>query len=319
MPDGNPARSAGPASSEPVFILAPPRSFSTVTVAMLSGHPDIYGFPELLAFSSRTVGDIVAGQISAGRPGPEPALDLDPRFHSTRLTGPVRAVAELHEGSQRPDAIQRAVRWLQERAHWPTTEFLNYLFGLVHPRIALEKSPDTVTTSESLAYFLESYPRARYIHLTRHPVTTQRSMQNQFGAIFPASTGRARVVRAASLWYLTHLRIARALSELPEDRWIRLRGEDLLREPEVWLPVILDWLGLPRDRETIARMLRTQDWRFAGTGVSGRLFGGDHKFMQDPAMRPIKDPGPVRFDPSWQLLDEMSARMANLAGYLGYT
>jgi hypothetical protein len=91
-----------------------------------------------------------------------------------------------------------------------------------------------------------------------------------------------------------------------------------MREPAVWLPAVLDWLGLEHDQGTITRMLRTESWRFAGTGASGNLFGGDHKFMQDPAIRPIADPGPVRFDPSWQLLGEMSARMVRLAGYLGY-
>jgi len=39
---------------EPIFILAPARSYSTVTVAMLSGHPQIYGFPELLTFNVAT-------------------------------------------------------------------------------------------------------------------------------------------------------------------------------------------------------------------------------------------------------------------------
>lgn len=318
MPDTEPASWSGPASNEPVFILSPPRSYSTVTVAMLAGHPGLYGFPELLAFSSRTIGDIITGQIAPERTEPDRALRLDPRYHSTRLTGPVRAIAELHDGSQHPEAILRATQWLKGRSRWSTTRLVDYLFRRVRPRIALEKSPDTVTNDESLAYCMKSYPRARYIHLTRHPVTTQRSMQAQFAAIFPDSTIRSRVARAASLWYLSHMRIARALSELPAERWLRIRGEDLMRQPEVWLPVILEWLGLPTDNGTIARMLRTEEWCFAGTGASGRLFGGDHKFMIEPALRPIEDPGPVSFDPSWQLLDEMSVRMSRLARYLGY-
>ena len=40
---------------EPIVLLAPARSYTTVTVALLSGHPDIYGFPEMLLSTADTV------------------------------------------------------------------------------------------------------------------------------------------------------------------------------------------------------------------------------------------------------------------------
>ena len=97
-----------------------------------------------------------------------------------------------------------------------------------------------------------------------------------------------------------------------------MRSEDLLREPYVWLPRILDWLGVEHDAPTIARMLRTEQWRFAHTGDSGRLFGGDPDFMVSPALRVVPDPGPVSFGPSPGLPAEMCARLTQLAGQLGY-
>ena len=52
---------------EPIFLLAPARSYSTITLALLAGHPDIYGFPEMLLFTAdgrgiapRTAASIVA-------------------------------------------------------------------------------------------------------------------------------------------------------------------------------------------------------------------------------------------------------------------
>ena len=123
---------------------------------------------------------------------------------------------------------------------------------------------------------------------------------------------------AASAWYLNHSRVVEALSGLPRSQWIRLRAEDLLREPDVVLPRVLDWLRLPCSDEIIARMRRTDLWPFAGFGPSGRLQGGDPKFFGSPALRPVPPPGPVVFDPALGLPDEMCRRMKLLASYLGY-
>src|SRR5215471_9146479 len=41
----------------PLFILAPPRSFTSVVCAMLGQHPQMYGLPELHLFAAETVRD----------------------------------------------------------------------------------------------------------------------------------------------------------------------------------------------------------------------------------------------------------------------
>jgi hypothetical protein len=294
---------------EPVFVLAPPRSFSTVSTAILGGHPDVYAFPELLIFSAATVGDLMAG---SRRPGSQRDLvEAD-------LTGILRAVAQLHDGSQSDLAIHEARQWLAQCADWPTTRLLNHLLALAYPRIGVEKSPNTVRTNERLNTCVESYPRARFIHLTRHPVTTQRSMHEHFNG-GPTKSDRQRLIAtAASAWYLTHCRIVAKLAELPDEQWIRVRAEDLLRSPRESLERILGWLGLPADSRTVSGMLKTENWEFAGGGPSGQLWGGDWKFMRAPAIRPIPAPEPVCFDPSWGLTPEMCRRMTLLADYMDY-
>ena len=44
---------------DPLIILSPPRSFSSVISTMIGQHPQIYGFPELHLFSGETLGDIL--------------------------------------------------------------------------------------------------------------------------------------------------------------------------------------------------------------------------------------------------------------------
>jgi hypothetical protein len=129
---------------------------------------------------------------------------------------------------------------------------------------------------------------------------------------------RERADAAARQWYDGHLRVVSALAGLPRRRWTRIRAEDLLRRPHEWLPVILGWLGLRHDGPATTAMLRTEEWPFAGTGPSGRLFGGDHKFMRAPALRAVPAPGPVAFPDDWALCDERRRAMIDLAEHLGY-
>jgi len=301
-PTGTPPR------HEPVFLLSPARSYSTVTLALLAGHPDIYGFPEMLLFASSTVGQLLDWKPKPWQP---------PEFVEPQRNGILRAVADLREASQEDAAILRAEKWLEERSAWSTRQLMDHLLAQVYPQIGLEKSPETIGTDETLDACVNSYPQARYIHLTRNPVGSIRSMLDQMHH-WSDSSEKAMVVRAASSWYLGHMRIVSKLAELPSWQWTRIRAEDLLREPESRLPPLLNWLGLRANSDVISRMRHTENWRFAHCGPSKNLGGGDPKFLRSPALRPIPEPGEIAFDESWGLLEQMRDRMTILAKYLGY-
>jgi hypothetical protein len=293
----------------PIFLLCPARSYSTVTLALLAGHPDIYGFPEMLLFETGTV-DGLLNRVSVP---PQPK-----GFAEMRLNGILRAVADVLEASQDSSAICRAKEWLAERSSWSPPELMDYLLSAVYPKIGLEKSPETVSTDEALDACIKHFPQCHFIHLTRHPATSIRSMLN-YWSVFDIDE-KSRLAFAASAWYRGHSRIMRKLSQLPSERWLRIRAEDVVGDPATWLPYILDWLGLYHDNEIVSKMMQTQNWRFAGTGQSGRLLGGgDAKFLRSPALRPIPRPSEAAFDPSWGLLDEMIDRMTSLASSLGYS
>ena len=306
-----PERTGRPVRHEPVFVLAPVRSYSTVTVALLAGHPGIYGFPEMLIFSADTVGELIQRE-----PRPRQVAS----FVEPQRSGILRAVADVLEGSQEEPAIARAEEWLTDRCSWRSRQLMDHLLERVSPQVGLEKSPETVSTNRALRACLDSYPNARYIHLTRHPVSTMRSHIDHMQPWVGKSEKRRNtlVVLAASSWYLSHLRIVRSLDQLPAAQWARMRAEDLLREPAGQLPKLLNWLGLPADRDVVGQMMHTENWRFAGTGPSGRLFGGDPKFMLSPALRPVREPGELDFDESWGIPDEVRDRLTALADALGY-
>lgn len=293
---------------DPVFLLAPARSYSTVSLALLAGHPQLYGFPEMLLFSAPTVGELLNG---AGRPDNAAWIQFG-------NMGVARAVAEVHEGCQSRAAVERAIDWLRARGDWQTVALMNHLLRLVYPRIGLEKSPETVSSKDALSACLRAYPHSRYLHLTRHPVTTEQSMQKYYAATYNQKLpSQIRVRRYLMAWYSSHLRITRSLEALPGGQWMRVRAEDLLREPCTWLPRVLDWLSLAHDDQTIERMMRTEQWAFAPHHDS--LTGGaDPGFMGNPALRPVAAPPAEVISPSWEITDDISRRIVRLARYLGY-
>jgi hypothetical protein len=296
---------------DPLFLLGPARSYSTVSVALLAGHPDLYGLPETSLFLQGTVGEIMAMPAGAF---------ADQDAHRHRLMGLERAIAQLHDGSQDQAALNRALGWIRERPGMSARDMMDYLLTMVYPSIAVEKSPATVESAQALARCLRAYPNARYLHLTRHPVSTQRSMlklYNQY--LFPGQMPQAeRVRRCVQAWYSCHLRIVQALRALPQPQWLRIRAEDLVGEPRTWLPRVLDWLGLTCDDAIIAGMLETQRWEFAGWDGHIGFGGADPQFLAAPELRPVPSPGPDVIDPTWELADDIRVKIITLARYLGY-
>jgi hypothetical protein len=304
----------------PIFILCPPRSYSTVCLALLAGHPDLFGFPETSLFLSTTVGDLIE---KCGKERVLQRIDVaartPPMFRYSSLIGLARAVAQLHEGSLQEEAVSGALEWLFRHRERSTIDLMSHLLDLVSPQIGLEKSPGTCYTDETLDRCVNSFPEARYLHLTRHPVSSVRSMQAAFSV--ETKDPFSRFSRPAKIvnWYSCHLRIVQALEKLPQSRWMRIRAEDLLGAPDAWLPRILGWLQLESSDRIVEQMMHTERWLFAGDSDQHLLLrGGDWKFFADPALRSVELPSQGLVDGEWNITDAGFRRVATLARFLGY-
>jgi Sulfotransferase family len=169
---------------------------------------------------------------------------------------------------------------------------------------------------DGLAACIKGFPYARFIHLTRHPASSLVSLQKHSPC--PPRPAESLTEWCANVWYTGHLRIIRFLSSLPRSQWFRVRGEDLIGKPAAWLPKILRWLDLDAAEDLVSRMLLTERWRFAHRGESGLLCGADPTFLNSPRLQSVPEPGPISFDPRWQLSDQTVYRLTALASYLGY-
>jgi len=290
--------------TEPLVILCPLRSFSSLVSSMLGQHPDLYAVLELNLFFEDRVGDLA-------------------RHHSRRphsAHGLLRTLAQLHEGEQSPDSIRRAREWLAERGDWSTTKLFEYIIDLVSPQIVVEKSPSTVLRPVYLQRALRTLPEASFLHVTRHPRSTCNSIINLVKRN-DQWDGFADIDRIdpEKIWQMSHSNIVQVVEDLPEGQAMRLRGEDFLAELDIYLPQICEWLGVASDAEAIEAMKHPEDSPFAFIGPEGAELGNDPDFLENPVFRPgrVSEPS-LDGELEWAPGNRFSKATIKLAKEFGY-
>jgi hypothetical protein len=259
---------------EPLFILAPHRSFTSIVCAMLGQHPQMYGLPEMNLFMTETM---------------EEWWSLYRQGQALGANGLFRAVAQMYFGEQTRETIVLAWWWIWRRLHWDTGSMFMELTAKAHPFILVEKSPNTVSRVERLQRLCRVFPEAKFLHLLRHPRGNSESVitsLREFG-IKPA---RLHVRLSAGVdpqkrWYLIHSNICSFLAPLPQAQKMRLRGEDLLADPDRYLCEIAEWLGLRTDAEAIEQMKHPEKSPYACFGPSSAPLGNDIHFLKRPVLR----------------------------------
>jgi Sulfotransferase family len=287
--------------SAPVFILAPHRSFTSVTCAMLGQHPQLFGVPELNLF----IADRMTGwwfAYSAGR--------------GIGANGLVRTVAQLYFGEQNEETVELARAWIGRRLSRRSSSVMRELAAQVHPLALADKTPLNARPL-ALQRLHRAFPRARYLHLLRNPLTRAKSVT----AALPQFHLSQDLVDPIERWYTIHLGIRAFLDCLPHHRWSRMRGEDLLDDPARHLRRIAAWLEIRTDREAIDAMLHPERSPFARFGPRTAPLGNDVEFLRDPKLRAhvLRCPSNMRW-PSTNGTDlaQLPREVRNLALEFGY-
>jgi hypothetical protein len=293
-----------------LFVLAPARSYSSVIVTMIGQHPQLVGLPELKLFGHRTIADLEHSLPAYWRR----------RGFTHRSPGLVRALAEFEFGGQTRKNIAAARKWLRARGNWSGAEVFDVLLARLAPRQAVEKSPENVTSAAALRRLKAAYPNARYLHLTRHPLTTQASASRHLRDTVPGHPQAGEPMAGIAAWVEVHQRILRFTAVLPKQRVLRVRAEDILNDPDRHLRELARWLRIRDDDEAIEAMRHPERSPFARFGPrgSGVIGGHDHGFLRDPVVRRAELP--ATFDPpqGWIGQPQLWRRAQALARRLGY-
>ena len=281
-------------SADPLVILGPPRSYTTIISAMLGQHPQMYGLPELHLFSAETLGEwwSLCSQAS---------YNMD--------HGLLRVTSQLFFGGQSEYTVKRAAGWLRRRSHLTTGALLELIAQNVYPRVLVEKSPSVVYRAEFLQRLYRMFPNAKFMHLVRHPRAQGKSVmkylesRRELGPL-PASHWLLYLAGYPSLssreaegmdptsdldpqrsWYAFNMNICEFLEAVPMQQKLRIRGEDLLSDPDRLLAQIAGWIGVNSDRGSTEQMMHPERSPYSKLGPPGAQFGNDRNFLNDPFFR----------------------------------
>ena len=185
----------------------------------------------------------------------------------------------------------------------------------------MEKSPRTALSSEALQHMLASCAGLRVVHLARHPVACINSMiasGPQDGADASESDpDRARF--CTELWCEAHERILDLANKRHAPPVLLVRGEDVLADPSLELRQIVAWLGIDNDSTVLQAMLHPEASPFANPGPWPSWGDQDPRFLASPALDLGTNEVTSTIPASWQLADDLTRRLGEVAKRLGYS
>ncbi len=263
----------------PLFLLAPPRSYTSLINAMVGQHPQAFGLPELNLFNVQQLKDLwrkVSDEIGDD---------------SNRRQGLLRAVAEIYGGEQTVSTITMAMHWAAARQEMDTGEVYKELVDKLDPFMPVEKSPAYTISLRRLDRIYKTFPDARFIHLVRHPIPQCRSVMNLNNGIFAIFvnafefTNEKAIIEPQISWHDININILNFLEQVPAENQIRIKGENIMANPRKYLARICRWLGIRDDAAAIEEMMHPERSVFACFGPVNALFGNDPNFLRGPTFR----------------------------------
>jgi hypothetical protein len=292
----------------------------------------MYGVPEINLFAADTVGELL--KVYKRHRVMRRALDH----------GLLRTLAELAFAEQTEETVEAARVFLAENEDLRTDELFYDLTEWAGGRGIVDKSPFNVHMSASLDRIRKTLPEAYFFHLTRHPGDTVSSgyrgrsdikekalkrfpnlapvLGDKFEEMFlPQSAFRSGSYDDAPdrAWLKPHQTILRFLEAVPAEQQLRMRGEDLLSDPQKRLTEIANWLGIGSSPADIDAMMHPETSPFAKHGPPSVRFGNDPNFLENPELRPFKyRPRPLEWEaPDGKVL-QLATPIRELAMEFGY-
>ncbi len=257
----------------PLLVLCPGRSFSSVVCTAIGQHPEMYDVPEIYLGLAGSVGAL---------------LDMANEHGKKYLAyGLVRVIAQLHHHDQSEDSAQAAWAWLREHRGWTTGQVYHYIAERIAPRRLVDKSP-THGRLENLERLQATFPDAYYLHLLRHPRTNGHSLyQVHFKRLADWQPDQLPQLarRVEQQWLKVHRNIFHFTGRLPPGRTMRIQGEQLLANPDLYFSQIAEWLEIRTDRAAIEAMKHPEHSPYAQMGPPSAPYGNNQGFLEDPRLR----------------------------------
>lgn len=255
-----------------IFVLSAPRSGSTLLRVMLAGNPKVFSPPELYLLSFDTMADRKSWYSGSQR---------------FQLEGNIRALMELR--NQTLDQAQKFVKELED-ANVPVQEYYRMLQDWLGDRILADKTPAYAIDIETLKRAEEYFEEPYYINLVRHPYGMIRSFEEAKleQLWYPRLVGGDKTSRldalpynrrqlAEMIWLILNKNILEFLRDIPLQRQIFLRFEDLVNQPEKKMREVCEKIGITYASGMVNPQQEKKNRMTDGIHESSRMIG-DPKF-----------------------------------------
>lgn len=265
--------------ASPLFILAAPRSYTSLLCGMIGQHPETYGLPEVNLFLIDELRDF--WEVNPGKLA----------FTNNRRHGLLRTVAELYAGEQTIDTIEMATHWCAARESESGSNIFKEIVEKLDPLVAVDKSPVYCLEKKFLQRIIETFPDARFLHLVRHPISQGASVMNLYDGAFAVTANSIDYTETEAIldpqlaWHDINLNILEFLSEIPNSHQKRIQGEAIMSRPELYLKEIIEWLGLRNDDQAINEMLHPERSPYACLGPLNAMYGNDPNFLRGSSFK----------------------------------
>jgi len=261
-----------PKNPPALFVLSPPRSGSTLLRVILAGSSKLFAPPELHLLPYRTMG--------------ERHRALTGQHTDHLLEGAVRALMQLH--GWEPEQARAFVAKC-EQDDISTKAFYKLLQDPLNgERMLVDKTPSYVIDVDILRRIEQDFDNALYIHLLRHPCGMIRSYEeSKLERLMPmVQEGNFASRELAELTWLTaQVNTLEFGKQVPKERWLSMRYEDIVCSPEDSIRRICSFAGVPYE-EAMINPYQEMDQRMTDGVDNASKMSGDLKFHLHNAINP---------------------------------
>lgn len=248
-----------------IFLLSTPRAGSTLLRVILQGHNAIFSPPELHLLQYHTMRQW--------------RDDLKKNNREFLQEGIIKAISSA-ENSSIDSARVKVQDFVEMDA--PISEVYQYLQKSSGASFIVDKSPSYAVDLQTLQNAEISTCEPMYIHLIRNPISMMSSfVENRFDKLFSVEGDPWK--EAEKLWFNMNQNIRNLLSGIPAERQFMVRYEDIVTQPDLFVPSLCDWLGIAFQQD----MLNPYHGdRMQGGLHSGSLPIGDPNFNSHSSIDP---------------------------------
>jgi len=286
-----------PKNPAALFILAPPRSGTTLLRVMLSGHPDLFAASELQLLSFNTLRERTSAY--SGK-------------YKLWLEGTIRMIMELRNCN-----AEEAMKLMDEyeEKDYSTKMFYAVLQNWIGKKILVDKSPSYALDINTLQKAERDFNQARFIHIVRHPYAMVNSFTNYHmdQVLYLKKQPFSPKQLAELVWLVSHKNIMDFFETIPKDRQCNLRFEDLVTEPQITMEKLCDALQIQFHPSLIKPYDRLEEKMTNGIFDESKPMGDTH-FLEHRKINP-------KVADSWKGVqndDFLSDMTWDLAEALGY-